>query len=58
MIIFPSRPEPTDILCGLIGIPEEIDFYLHEGPDDDEFVKVLIEIMSKPIGGAHGEDQK
>lgn len=46
------------MLCGLIGIPEEIDFYLHEGPDDDEFMKVLIEAMSKPIGGAHGEDQK
>lgn len=57
MIIFPNLPEPGDDLCGILSIPEEIDFDFHEGPSEDEFIKAMIEIMSKPMkGGTHGEN--
>lgn len=58
MIIFPNRPDDGDDLCGMICIPEELDFDSFERPTEDEFVKMLIEIMSKPMkGGTDGEDK-
>lgn len=53
MIFFPNRPEPTDDLCGLMSIPEELDFDSFERPTEDEFVKLLMEVMSKPMKGGH-----
>lgn len=57
-MIWSSVPWPQEG-SGQCYIPETLDLDFHEGPDEDEFIKLLIEVMSKPMrGGAHGEDTK
>lgn len=48
----PLPTEESGEWSGLCGIPEELDLSdidFHEGPDEDEFVKILIEVMSRPM---------
>jgi hypothetical protein len=47
-----SAPWPKEG-SGQCYIPEIIDIDFNESPDDDEFVKLLIEVMSKPMKGGH-----
>ena len=49
MIVFPNRPDPGENLTGYICVPEVSDFDFHEGPDEDEFVRLLTESLSKSL---------
>lgn len=47
-MMWSNAPWPTEG-SGQCYIPETIDFDFHEGPDEDEFVQILLDIMSRPI---------
>lgn len=56
-MMWSNKPWPKEG-SGQCCIPEDIDFDFHEGPDEDEFVQLLIDIMSRSMSPERVEQIK